>query len=256
VPYYPPAAVAFHLPTLYIENMGLQYVSASSVKIAPGSCRDSADSYDIVVSADITLSLAASGVNGLDTGSETIDTPYAGFVIADSTGVNPVRGVLSINSTTPTLPAGYDVYRRVGWCQNDGSSNIIQYNLIITSMQTREVRYDVDEQVTEVLTGGTSSGAYSTVDLSGLCPPTSRNADLLISYDGTIDGEHVRVRWVGSAVAIPPTRVFAGGTGGRERVGTTHRVRISSSQTVEYQNSTAGNTAYIWCLGYVDVLSA
>lgn len=112
-----------------IRDLGLTFNSISLVDVEEGSARDSTDSTDIVVGATLTANIAVNGVNGLDTGAEGVDTQYAVYVIADTTLVNPVASLLSINFVTPTLPAGYDVFRRVGAIFNLGNDikTFIQY---------------------------------------------------------------------------------------------------------------------------------
>lgn len=80
----------------------------------------------VTLSGNIAVDISASGANGLDTGVEASSTWYYLYVIGDSTDVNPVAGLLSLSPTAPTLPGGYDVFRRVGAAYNDGSSNLVR----------------------------------------------------------------------------------------------------------------------------------
>ena len=239
------------------ENLGVTFTSVTQVTINTGSCRSDDDTFDIIVTSNIVQSITTVGANGRYTAAaEAADTWYAVYVIADSTGLNPPAGILVPESTylTPVLPSGYDVKRRRGWAYNNGSSNFRSFNLNISAHAYHEILYaEVEESELEVLTGGTST-AYSTVSLAAQCPPTTRNANLVVSHDGDVDGECVRLRFTGSTVVAGPTRVFAGGAGGRQRVSSYMRLRISSTQSIQYQNSVIGNTTYIWVLGYVDTL--
>ena len=70
--------------------------------LAPGTCLDSADGTNIVLAGGVNIDITASGVNGLDTGSEAASTFYAVYVIDDSTGVNAAAGLLSLATITPT----------------------------------------------------------------------------------------------------------------------------------------------------------
>lgn len=119
-------------PNVPIVNQGLLYVNnmqmsagalnadnltTATLIIQPGQCRDSTDTNDIDLSAAATLNPVASNtgkVNGLDVGTIAIDVLYAVYVIADSTQYRTAGTLLSTNFTTPTLPFGYDMFRRVG----------------------------------------------------------------------------------------------------------------------------------------------
>lgn len=86
------------------------------------------------------------GANGLDTGEMLPNSLYAVYVIGSSTSLQstsnqlaggpspnplgpatvpapvnpfPVAGLLSLDASQPILPAGYDMYRRVGWATTD-----------------------------------------------------------------------------------------------------------------------------------------
>lgn len=63
-------------------------------------------------SVSVSISTAASGVNGLDTGTIANGTWYSVWVIYNGTTVS---GLLSLSATTPTLPTGYTYKARVGW---------------------------------------------------------------------------------------------------------------------------------------------
>lgn len=71
-------------------------------------------------SADIT----ASGVSGLDTGSEAASTWYYCYAIYNG---STSKLLISASATTPTLPSGYTYYSLVSLFYNDASSNIVAY---------------------------------------------------------------------------------------------------------------------------------
>jgi hypothetical protein len=119
-------------PNIPIVNQGLLYVNniqmsagalnadnltTATLILQPGQCRDSTDTNDIVLSTATTLNPVAANigkVNGTDVGAIAIDTMYAVYVIADSTQYRTTGTLLSTNFTAPTLPFGYDMFRRVG----------------------------------------------------------------------------------------------------------------------------------------------
>lgn len=79
-------------------------------------------SYKTLTSVSVTPSLAASGVNGLDTGASAINTWYAAFVIWNPTTL-AIAGLLSLSATAPTMPSGYTHKARIGWVRSDGTAN-------------------------------------------------------------------------------------------------------------------------------------
>lgn len=78
----------------------------------------------IEVTSVLQMNLAASGANGLDTGSPAINW-YHVYVIYDPTGPT-VASMCSLSATSPTLPGGYTKFRRVGSFYNTaaGSASI------------------------------------------------------------------------------------------------------------------------------------
>jgi hypothetical protein len=111
-----------------------------------------------------TLNIANSGVNGLDSGSESASTWYHVFPIGKTDGT--VDAILSANSTTPTLPSGYDYYGYGGAVYNDGSSHL-------TPFYQRNL--DVVRQAVNVLSSGSATAITSVSLVSGV-PPTATAA--------------------------------------------------------------------------------
>jgi len=77
------------------------------------------------VAANTDVLITASGVNGLDAGSEAADTWYYLWLIKQTASPLTVGAVLSTSTTNPTMPAGYTHKRLIGAVRNDGSSNFI-----------------------------------------------------------------------------------------------------------------------------------
>lgn len=77
----------------------------------------------LLSSVSVSVSLATSGANGLDTGTEASTTWYYLYVIAKSDGT--VAGLWSASATQPTLPSGYTYLALVAAGYNDGSSNLL-----------------------------------------------------------------------------------------------------------------------------------
>ena len=74
----------------------------------------------VINTVSVTPSLAASGANGLDTGTSAINTWYSVWVIWNGT---TTAGLLSTSATAPTLPSGYTHKARVGWVRSDSNAS-------------------------------------------------------------------------------------------------------------------------------------
>lgn len=110
-----------------IDGLNLAWVSGTSITVAAGQCSNSTGANQIVLSALATIDAATNGANGLDSGSLANSTFYAVHVIGDSTGYNDAAALLSTSATAPSLPAGYDMFRRVGYVLTSGAAAILDF---------------------------------------------------------------------------------------------------------------------------------
>ena len=170
-----------------IVNAGLKYVngleisktSAKVLAVAAGAARNSTNVNDIELSAAVAINgLAVGQVNGVDLAALAASSMYAVYLIGDSTGYSDAGALLSLAANAaPTLPAGYDMYRRIGWVLTDGSSNLLQF-WQNGNGQLRWYYYDV--AISE-LSGG-SSATFAAVDLATSVPPIATNVLLDVAY--------------------------------------------------------------------------
>ena len=226
-----------------VGGLGLSFVSLSSVSIAPGGARSSDNTLNILVSAPLTVDLTVAGAGGLDTGVEAPSTFYFVYVIADSTGVNPAAGLLSISSSSPTLPAGYDKFRRVGTVRNNAGSDIIDF-LQHGSGFGREVFYDDGIANRNVLSAG-AAVPVTAVDLSAFVPPTSRLAYMHWRQSGTppvllySDPAHAAIH------------TYTGLLAGTDAI---MWIVTSPAQAVAYSNFGGGGSLDAWLIGYKETI--
>lgn len=119
-------------------------------------------------SVSVTIDMATSGANGLDTGAEASNTWYYGWVLAKGDGT--ICGVASTSSSAPTLPTDYVYKALVTAVRNDGSSNFITYRQV-----GRRAYYEAAQQVV-------STNAPSTVEqtqsVSSQVPSIAQEMDL------------------------------------------------------------------------------
>jgi hypothetical protein len=166
---------------LYANGLGIAKTAAKIISMAAGAARDSTDTNDITLSALVSINGANVGANGVDIAAIVLSSFYAVYVIGDSTAYQPTAGLLSLSATTPSLPGGYDMYRRVGWVLTDGSANILQF---WQYGQGEERTYYYDVGISE-LSGG-SATTFTAIDLATSVPPIA--TEVLFDVTFTPDG--------------------------------------------------------------------
>jgi hypothetical protein len=177
------------MPNTPIVNAGVKYVNgldiaktaAKTISMAAGAARDTSNTNDIILDTAVTINGAAVGANGVDIAAIVLNRFYAVYVIGDSTEYQATAGLLSLDDEQPSLPAGYDMYRRVGWILTDGSANILEF-WQYGEGQERTYYYDV--AISE-LSGG-SSTTFAAVDLATSVPPIATEVLLKVLF--TPDG--------------------------------------------------------------------
>lgn len=183
--------IAAGLPVGHIYGLETAYATASTITISAGSCRDSGNTTDIVLAAPVTVDVTTAGANGLDAGVEAISTWYQIFVI-DGAAV-PTAGLLKAGTGAPALPAGYTVYRQVGWVRNSAAGNFVNFRACGNGV-CRSVTWLAVVTERRVLTAGAAI-AWTSVDCSALVPPGVQDAwmhviqassgkSAVLSYDG------------------------------------------------------------------------
>lgn len=153
---------------LYANNLQISNNATTpntKIDIAAGAARDSTNVYDIILSTATTINTAVVGANGIDTGTLGASKTYAVFVIGDSTNKNSAATLLSLSATAPTLPFGYDVFRRIGWGRTDGSSHFLLF-YVVGNGTHRTYYWDA---MISVLSAGTAT-TFTALDLSAAVP--------------------------------------------------------------------------------------
>jgi len=217
-----------------------------------GNCRDDTDSCFIVSEGNITIDITASGANGLDTGAETSDTWYAVHIVADSTGTNSPAGLYSISGTSPTLPSGYDCFRRVGWVRNNDTSDFLLF-IQRHKGNTRRYYYNEPPTSTRVLQNGNST-TWATISLANFVTPTSENVLLNVQFSTSASGSASDVIVIkppdilNSAIRVGP------GIVNTSKMSLTEETATDSSQQIDYKVSDTNNQASIIVKGFDDEL--
>ncbi len=242
------------MPKGYLNDVCPVWQSSSTVRVPAGfRCRDDSDSADIVVTSNLDVVLSASGALGLDTGSEASGAFYRLWVCKGDSGVTAVA---STSLTSPTLPSGYNTYKRLlpGAWRNDASSNIIPAYYtnfgIRAEMRYRCLMAGYGQTVggTNILDGGTSGSYSSFADLT--------NAPNFIPAESQLG--IFKVDSVGNnyAVALRPNGYTTDDFWARAATATNNFIQdlayipTDSSQLVEMKTST-GDGVDIAVAGYV-----
>ena len=181
----------YPLPYLYIQGLNISYASPTLLAIAPGCCRDSTNSIDIVYgfqglqgntipsplykgyTAPLIINSQVNGVNGLDIGTLVSSTIYGVYMIADSRGYNPVAGLLShLAQITPIMPNGYDSLRLIGFV-DPATGPVFDYSVHKPQNMKNALTFYNIRPINVLMNGNVTGG--STVDLSvnGAVPTTS-----------------------------------------------------------------------------------
>lgn len=169
----------------YINGLNLAWVSGTSITVNAGKCSNGTNLNDIVVglpqnvaatqtgvqpvapgTGAVTINAAVNGVAGLDIGALANNTFYAVYAIGDSYGVNPGSAIMSATLTTPLLPTGYDMSKRLGYVKTSGAAAILAFRQEGASMD-RWMWYDAS--IATSVTAG-ASATYAAVDASAALP--------------------------------------------------------------------------------------
>lgn len=142
----------------------------------------------VLATPSLTINSAASGVNGLDTGSLAANTWYSVWVIHDGTNT---AGLLSLSASAPTMPGGYTYKARVGWIRTDSTGN--KYPLAFKQIG-RSVRTSVAGNVSGLpalaagVQGNVNTPTWVSVSLANYVPNTASEVLLIIagSSSGTV----------------------------------------------------------------------
>ena len=226
-------------PRGYVRGFATAWTSVSSVTIGTGDCRSSDNLTDIVLAAPAVVDITTAGAGGLDAGAEAANTWYYAHVVADSTGVNPTRGLLSASATAPVLPAGYDRSRRVASVRNTAASNFRQFATHGFGGE-RSVQYTDSISNRQVLAGG-AAVTVTPVVCGALIPPTSRLGCFQYAQRGTVDANLYDDP--ANALASMQRSLIPGALAA-------DRIRTTAVREIGYANVAAGGLVDIWVTGY------
>ena len=127
-----------------------------------------------VGSVNHTIDATTTGLNALDTGALTLDTWYFIFEISNGTTTG---ALLSLSSTSPTLPTGYTFKALLGAVLTDGSSQFI-------SFRQEGKRADLDANAT-IKDGTFTINAWTGQDMTAVFPPIAKQIRVAFGTDNS-----------------------------------------------------------------------
>lgn len=150
-----------------IVGLTLTYVSTTSFQVSTGSAfvSDAAtgDARVATLISPVTISTATSGLAGLDTGSITTNRWYYVWLVAknsNNSDGHDVSAIMSLSATTPTMPAGYTMRRRIGCVRTaSAATSILEFYQTGTSTERTYIHDSLTEFV--AVSGGAAVSATS-----------------------------------------------------------------------------------------------
>jgi hypothetical protein len=176
-----PVVIQGAFKNLVLSSTGISaLVSVSADEII---VKDSSGNAKLLSSVSSSASTASTGAGGLDTGTIAISTWYSVWVIAKTDGTTSI--LLSVSSTSPTMPSGYTFKARIGWVRTDGTANKYPLSFI---QHGEKVNYKVasGSNVTGFpqITSGSTSAVFSPIGWASFAPPTAVRLATLLTYTG------------------------------------------------------------------------
>lgn len=246
--------IPLRLGKRYVEGLAVSVASTTTLGIAAGSCRDSSNADDIVLSSAVTINFANAGVvNGIDTGAIGASKLYYVYVIGSSLDPNglvyPQGGLVSLSSS-PLLPNGYDIYRRVGWARTGAGSTLLT---MYQSGDGLVRQYSYDTMIAALSNGAATT--LTAIDCSVACPPLNNmKVNLWVEFTPAVAADTVKFAPFGSTATVIP-----GLSGAVAAVKQSAQVPVlakldSSTPKVLYLCSQALCDVDAWVQGFEDVL--
>ena len=233
------AILSPHTPLTSFENLIVTTPSTSTVTVFADKVvvRNALGQAAVLDNVNITLNLAAGGLNGLDTGAEAASTGYFVWVIWNGT---TKAGILSASSATPTMPVGYTHKGLVGAVFNNSAGN-----LVVTDQRGRFVSIAAET----VLSLG-SATAVTGVSLAAAIPPNVFRAILKIKLETLSGGVSSAVSSTVTAAPADQIALMFCNTVGVP-TNQTALALLRTSQTVWYQGGSANADLTIDVIGYI-----
>lgn len=235
----------------YVNGLQLAWVSTTTFTMAAGAASNSSNINDITLPALVTNTITHVGVNGVDIAAAVASSFYAVYVIGDSTEYNATASLISLNLTTPSLPFGYDMYRRVGFVLTDGSSHVLKF-WQYGNGSAKDMWYDTPIATPAITTATT----YSTQSLAAGVPAIACETFLAVDFNPS-GGAATDVVNMGPYGSTPTAAmvIFGYGVGAAQQGMAVVPCALNSGvPTIEHKETSASDALSISVSGYRDNL--
>lgn len=219
-------------------------ISADEIALEDGS-----NNYVTARSVSLTINSAGAGANGLDTGAVAASTWYSVWVIRKPDGTT--AGMISLSSSSPTMPSGYTFKARVGWIRTDGTAN--KYPLSMVQMGRRaQYKVAAGTNVTNMpimasgSAGSTTTPTYSAVATGTYVPPTASQINVVAGGQASGNILVAPNASYGAAGQSTNPAIISSGISGLGLPGS----MVLESSNIYYASNVA--TAYLACSGWED----
>jgi hypothetical protein len=231
----------------YINGLGLLWVDDDTITVLGGRCRDSSNTNDIILDDIVTIEAANNGAGGLDIGVLGNNLLYAVYAIGSSFNPALQSAILSANSVQPLLPAGYDMYRRIGFVRTNGTADILEFQQV-GSGSDRQMWYAVS--IATDITAG-NSAAYADVNPGTTIPAFATTAILDVTFTPTGADDQVNIKPKGSS-SVKGLAFMSGSAAGVVKTGV---LFCPCSSTPRFEYKVTGSATAINVQGYIDLLA-
>lgn len=178
-------------PYLNVQGLELAIASTTTLTMALGQARNSTNQADISLLAGVTINGAANGINALDTGSLANTTLYSIYAVGDSSANNVAGAVLSADASSPLMPVGYDMYRKIGYVRTDGAAHFLAGNW---SGRSNDRTFTYDVPLATAITAG-ASATYAPVTLTGFVPSVNNlQVNMEINWTANAAGDTLAIQ--------------------------------------------------------------
>jgi hypothetical protein len=231
------------LPTRYQATAKPVYVNANTFTVASISCRDGADSKNLIKTTSTTVNTTVTGFNGILGGGLAANTWYNLYAISDgkTTGLALSTRNVAGGESLINLPDGYTYFRQLPFAlKTDASANILPFLVSDKTIFYRD--FDPTVGPYNMLTNGAATSfAGSGVNVGGAVPDIARVFKLWCQFDSS-DGSkgYLRVGNTSSAgVAIGASSNIVAGAGSVIATSIIDWQLAGTNKTVEYRTSNA-----------------
>jgi peptidoglycan/xylan/chitin deacetylase (PgdA/CDA1 family) len=194
-------------------------------------------------SGDLTIDCdSGTGANALDTGTFAASKWYAIQVIYNPT-TTTTAGLISLSRTAPTLPAGYTIFRFIGWAYSTSDVEIRDFDYCGGSYWSYDQNY-------AALSGGTQT-AFTAVDASAYIPPTAILASAVLDVNDNASTSSIYIRATGDTSGGIATIVGTGASA--TRLISNSILKTNTSQSFDYKIDADDTSATIYINGYYDM---